>query len=151
MPRTRITTAPLVSSTPSGANCGDAGKELFTVSIGLPRTPTHQPCQAGLKERKNRFKCKSGSHRKRPPRPSGGSLWNSPLCTAQRKRPRASRQISKVKLQRQLHRSISARARDSPKVRRVIHRGTGRSPGRMIGQVVRLGAELDPHSLHRAE
>src|SRR5438045_86197 len=53
----------------------------------------------------------------------------------------------KVKLQRQLHRAISARARDFSKVRRIVHRSTWRRPRRMVGQVVGLGAKLDPHSL----
>src|SRR5438105_11117911 len=72
----------------------------------------------------------------------------SGLCHTCAKMPH---QLSKVELQRQLHRSISARARDSSKGRRIVHRGTGRRPRRMVGQVVRLGAELDLHSLHRAE
>src|SRR5438477_12826962 len=53
----------------------------------------------------------------------------------------------KVKLQRQLHSAISARARDFSKVRRIVHRSTWRRPRRMVGQVVGLGAKLDPHSL----
>src|SRR5215471_8188152 len=55
----------------------------------------------------------------------------------------------KVKFQRQLHRPISARTRDSSEGRRIVHRGTGSRPRRVVSQVVRLGAELDAHSLHR--
>src|SRR5215831_452196 len=57
----------------------------------------------------------------------------------------------KIKFQRQLHRSISARTRDSSEGRRIVHGSTGGRPCRVVSQVVRLGAELDPHSLHRAE